>query len=360
MKICFLANMNSIHSKKWIYYFLGKGHSISLISIPTKDKISLKDVYFIKEFKYKIFSIVTNIFYVKKIIQKISPDIIHAHYGGVNGALAALSGFHPFVLTVWGSDIMINPKKNLLTKLITKYTLNKSDLITCDAEHTKKAMINFGINAFKIKVIFFGVDTKKFFPSRKDENLQKILDINTNFNVVISSRRLEPICDVETFIKAIPFVLKNFSNTIFIVAGNGSQERELKNLANNLGISEKIRFVGWVPEEAMPKYLNIADIYVSTSLSDGGLSGSTAEAMSCGLPAIITDFGNNRDWIKDGTGGFLIPLKNPEVLAKKISCLIENKDLRIKFGENNRKVIEEKNNYYKEMEKMEEIYNSYV
>jgi glycosyltransferase involved in cell wall biosynthesis len=117
-----------------------------------------------------------------------------------------------------------------------------------------------------------------------------------------------------------------------------------------------VRFVGWISNDELPRYLASSDIYVSTSLSDAGLSASTAEAMACGLPVIVTDSGENRVWIEDGKNGFVVPLANPKILAEKIIYLIKNKDIKARFGEINRKIIEERNNYYKEMAKMERIY----
>jgi glycosyltransferase involved in cell wall biosynthesis len=78
--------------------------------------------------------------------------------------------------------------------------------------------------------------------------------------------------------------------------------------------------------------------------------------MACGLPVVITDFGDNRKWVEDGVSGFIVPLKDPESLAEKIIYLLKNEDVRKEFGTRNRKIIEERNNYYKEMEKMENIY----
>lgn len=236
-----------------------------------------------------------------------------------------------------------------------KFALRKADLITCDAEHMKEAMIKLGAKPEKIKIIYFGVDTKKFCPGPKDKELIKKLGIE-NCPVVISLRNLEPIYDVETLIRAIPLVVKEIPNAKFIIAGKGSEEEKLKNLAKELEISESIRFVGFIPNDELPKYLRTADVYISTSLSDAGISASTAEAMACGLPVIITKTGENEKWVKDGEGGYLIPIKNPEILVKKIIYLIKNEKLRKEFGKVNRIIIEEKNNYYKEMEKMEKLY----
>src|SRR4030066_840547 len=110
MKICFLAGADSIHSKKWIEYFSEKGENdIHWISLKQSIFGELKNIkfYLLKKFPIKYLGLLLNILPVRKLIRKINPDILHAHYAGVNGVLAALSGFHPFVLTAWGSGILI-------------------------------------------------------------------------------------------------------------------------------------------------------------------------------------------------------------------------------------------------------------
>jgi glycosyltransferase involved in cell wall biosynthesis len=151
-------------------------------------------------------------------------------------------------------------------------------------------------------------------------------------------------------------VLKEIPEAKFLVVGGGSQEAKLQEQAKSLGISQNVKFTGRIPNDELPEYLNSADIYVSTSLSDAGLASSTAEAMACGLPVIITDFGDNKKWVEDGTNGFLVPLRNPQVLASKIIQLIRNKEIRDRFGRINRQIIEERNDWQKEMRKIEELY----
>lgn len=146
----------------------------------------------------------------------------------------------------------------------------------------------------------------------------------------------------------------------FIAAGDGEQRSYLEKPASSLGVSDSIKFIGWIPDDELPRYLASVDIYVSTSLSDAGLASSTAEAMACELPVVITDFGDNGKWVKDGEGGFLVPLKNPAVLAERLTYLLRHEDIRRKFGKINRKVIEERDDYYREMDKMGVIYNSLI
>ena len=370
LKICFFGNVESIHMVKWARYFSEKSHEVHLLSYLPQGSISSSKDYNLAGIKLhlikKVFPITIwpfdtlvnlppAILRTKKIIKEINPDIIHAHYVTSYGTLSALLKFHPFLITAWGSDILIAPKNSFFTKWSVKYTLKKADFITCDAEHMKEAIMKLGAPSPKIKIINFGIDTQKFSPSGKDINLIEELGIS-NSKTVISLRSLEPIYNIETLIQTASSVTKEFPEAKFIIAGGGSQEKELKKLAKDLEILESFRFVGKIPNEELPKYLRIADVYVSTSLSDGGISASTAEAMACGLPVVITDTGENKKWIEDGKDGFIIPIKNPQILAEKIIYLLQSENERKKFGEKGRKIIEERNDYYKEMEKMEEIY----
>jgi len=360
MKICFLAGADSVHSFRWIKYFAERGHEIHWISLVPNEFDNLKNTkfYLLKQFPAKILNIKFNALPIRRLVKKIGPDILHAHYAGVNGVLGALSGFHPYVLTAWGSDILIAPKSKIARPLI-KFALKRADLITCDAEHMKDAMTKLGADPSKIQIIYFGIDTQKFSPGLKNEELKNKLEIG-DCPTIISLRNLEPIYNLETLIKSIPPVLKEVPEAKFIIAGKGSEEEELKNFAKNLKVLESIRFVGWILNDELPEYLRTADIYVSTSLSDAGLSSCTAEAMASGLPVVITDTGENEKWVKDDQGGYLVPIKNPEILTEKIIHLLKNGSKRKEFGEVNRKTIKEKNDYYKEMAKMGKFYEEIV
>ena len=142
----------------------------------------------------------------------------------------------------------------------------------------------------------------------------------------------------------------------FIIIGAGPQERMLKEMVVALHIEENIKFLGSIPNEKLPALLTSMDVYVSTSLSDAGIAASTAEAMACGLPVVITDSGENRKWVTDSQGGYIVPVKSPILLSEKILYLLENEGLRKEYGMINRKTIIDKNDYFTEMGKMEKIY----
>jgi len=361
MRLCYLANASSIHTHKWVRFFVERGHEVHVVSFE-KAQIEGAVVHVLKLpilVKSATFPLkMTSIYRMRNLIKRLKPDVLHAHYVTNYGLFAALCGFHPFVLTAWGSDVLFDTSGraiSMIKKIIAKYVLARADLMTCDADHMKEAMSRLGVDPEKIKLIFFGIDTRKFSPRSGDEQLKAKLGVR-NSPTVISLRNLEPIYDIETLVKAAPIVLKEVPETKFVIAGRGSEERKLRSLAESLGVSNNIKFIGFIPNNELPQYLTSMDVYVSTSLSDAGIAASTAEAMACGLPVVITDVVDNRKWVVDGENGLLFPQKDSEALAKKILYLLKNEDSGKEFGKRNREIIEERNDYYKEMEKMERLY----
>lgn len=365
MKICYIADGKSIHIQRWVNYFAQKGHEVHLISYQFPPgyegfdkRIKIHRLIRLLPQMWRISrypSVFIWVSQVRLLIQKIKPEILHAHYLSVYGHLAAMSGFYPIVQTAWGSDILVEAEKSRITSFLTKYSLRRAELITCEAEHLSKHLVSLGANPRKIKLVCWGIDTDKFSPGSKDKKLIEALGI-ANSPVIISSRFLEPIYDVESLAEAIPIILRREPKAKFLIVGRGSQEIKLKELATSLGVASSVVFTGYIPNDELPRYLRIADIYVSTSLSDGGLSQCTAEAMACELPVVITDFGDNNKWVDDNINGFLIPLRNPEILASKILHLLFNREERIIFARANRKKMVDRKNLKLEMEKMEACY----
>ncbi len=362
MRICYLAGPG-VHTNRWAKYFADRGHEVHMVASgrPSGSPVDNVKLHLLKRFgpRTRIIGYLINsvpiVTQLKIIISKIKPDVIHAHAIEESALLGAVSGFHPFVVTAWGSDVLIATKESRVSRWIVKCVLKRADLITCDAEHIKKPLMELGANSQKIKRINFGVDTRKFKPGQNNRRLGEDLGI-VDSPTIISLRFWEALYDIETLIASMPLVLEEIPQAKLVLLGGGSQEGKLKELSKSLGVSDSVRFVGQVPADELPQYLVSADIFVSIALSDAGLAASTAEAMACGLPVIITDFGDKREWVEDGVNGFIIPLRSPQVLASRIVYLIRNKDIRQKFGQINRQIIVERNNWEKEMGKMEKFY----
>jgi glycosyltransferase involved in cell wall biosynthesis len=179
VRICYLANASSVHTQRWIKYFVERGHEVQVISYENA-QIAGGTVHVLKlpvlvrsaTFPIKIVSI----YRIRALIKRIEPDVLHAHYVTNYGLFGALCNFRPFVITAWGSDVLIVPETRLIStikRIIAKYALGKADSVTCDASHMKEAMIRLGLSPEKVNIIFFGVDTRKFSPGQKSETIRK-------------------------------------------------------------------------------------------------------------------------------------------------------------------------------------------
>lgn len=357
MKIAFLAAANSIHSVRWIKYFVERGHEVSWISLAPPGKDAEHVIPKIKFYqinpspladingRFAIRHIPSAVRQTKKILNNTQPDLVHVHSVGTYGLIGILSRFHPLVLTVWGSDILL-PKG--VKRILVQYVLRQGDCITYDGYNVEGKLIELGVAQAKMEHVRFGIDLTKF------QSLEKTAS-RPGKTRIISLRNLEPLYDVESFIRAAARIVSRARNVEFIVAGDGSERKRLEELDHELGLQQELRFIGRYDPQTLPHMLSEADIYVSTSLSESGLAASTSEAMAAGLPLVVSDSGDNKAWI-EGKGGFVVPLKDPESLAEKILYLVEHPTERKEFGAYNREITLQENNYHKEMEKMEKIY----
>lgn len=360
-KICYLGNVQSIHLRKFANHFSKNDWEVHVITWRRlKDLSSLNSniiVHYINFPPHKVFKLGSAL-EINKIINKIKPDILHAHYiktfGAVLGLYLSLFGHVPTILSAWGRQNLIESKfihKKLVTNAIVK-----ADIIHIDGELMKPVLKNLGASDEKIRLIHYGTNITKFNPSLNNMDICMKFGLK-NGPVVISIRNLYPIYDIETLIRAVPNVLNEISNVNFVIAGSGPDEKKLTDLIFQLDIAANVKLIGSIDHNKLPCYLASSDIYISTSLSDAGLSASTAEAMACGLPVIITDFGDNSLWVKNDKNGFIIPLKNPDVLAQKIIQLVKNPELRLTCGQKNREIIEKYSNFEIEMQKFESVYD---
>lgn len=302
---------------------------------------------------------------LKNIVNNINPDIIHAQQITDMAYLLPFIKHHPYMLSAWGSDVLIRPNmankpiKAFIYSTLASHTIKNADILHCDGFKTNNALEKLGAKKAKIVHINFGTDIEIFHPSNKSYKVKTKYGLQ-NCITVISTRQLENIYDVETLIKSIPIVLNNIIDIKFMIVGTGGLENKLKQISASLNVSSNVVFTGYVSEKEMPQYVASADIYVSTSLSDSGLACSTAEAMASGVPVIITDDIDNRDWIQDGENGFIVPIKNPDILAQRIIQLATNENLRSTMGTKGRDTIIARNNYSLEMSKIESIYENII
>jgi len=171
--------------------------------------------------------------------------------------------------------------------------------------------------------------------------------------VVGTVARLSRQKGIEYLLHAAKTVIKQFPDITFIIAGKGPLESQLKGLSIKLGISDKVKFLGF--NDDIPKLLSVIDIFVLPSLWEG-MPNVVLEAMAAGKPVIATDTGGSKDIIDSGINGVLVEPKNSEALAEAILALLGDPAQRKRLGESARDKVKERFPIDKMVSKTEQIY----
>ncbi|MFC2071759.1 glycosyltransferase family 4 protein [Chloroflexota bacterium] len=361
MKICYIASARSYYHPKWFEYFIERGYQVNLIS-PDAPRVEMSgvNIHCFPQFKFKVLRLAFTFFFggifSRKIINREKPDILHAIELD-EGFCAATSGFHPFVMTPNGSDLLVWAKKHLLIRIIAKYVFSKADVVTSDSILLKESSIALGARQDRNYIIQWGVDLNQFNPRVDRGRIREKYDLGDS-PLVLHSRPLMHIYNIDTIIRCLPEILKEVPSVkIMFVYGFRDKEVEMKKLAADLGVDDATIFVGSVDYEEMPYYHAAADVCLSVPSSDSSPR-AVYEAMACGVPPILSDLPWTKDFITPEQNALIVPVRDHQALATAILRLLADGELRQKITKANLKLVDEKLNYHKHMAKMESIYQS--
>jgi glycosyltransferase involved in cell wall biosynthesis len=297
---------------------------------------------------------------VKRLIDRISPDIVHAMripFEGILAAKATPSGV-PLLISVWGNDFTLWASRNPMIARQTRQTMQRSDALHCDCRRDLDlAARAWGFDFSKPTAVLpggGGVQASLFHPHEPDPSLRRELNIRDDAPVVFNPRGSRGYVRNDVFFKAIPRVLRQYPNAVFVCAGMQSNPIA-ERWASRLAIKSNVRLLPSVPRERMAELFRLASVAVSPSLHDG-TPNTLLEAMACGCFPVAGDIESVREWITDGDNGFLCDPTNPESLSQAISRALGDEQMRNTAREQNTRLIAERAEYSKVMQQAEEFY----
>jgi glycosyltransferase involved in cell wall biosynthesis len=370
LHILYFTNGGSVHDYRFLSKLVEKKYHVSYVYLLSHGRdigVQGLDHYYLPYDNAIKKGLLTKLLYrwrvyrsFRSLLFKLKPDILHAGWVPVNGFMAALSGYHPFLLMPMGSDILLEPRRGTWRRWVTNYALRHSDMITCDAETIKQEIVrlsNFPTD--RIVTFPWGIDLQLFGPSQEDRTrIRHELGWENN-PIIIMTRNMYPVYRVEDFVQAFSQVIQAMPEARALIIGEGIMRPQIESQVRNLGIEQYVRFLGTVPNAELPAYLNAADVYVSTSDSDG-TSTSLLEAFACGLPVVVTDVPANLEWVQDGVNGGVAPRRNVASTANSIVKTLNDTKGRRNMGQRNLKLARERANWDHNFEKLEEIYEALI
>jgi len=179
------------------------------------------------------------------------------------------------------------------------------------------------------------VDTKEFSPaSAKDKReLRKKLSIPANAAVVLYCGRLAPEKALPELLDAFALVVRDIPTAMLVLVGDGPMKAVLAEQGSKIQLSEgRLKFTGQVKPDEVSTWLKVADTFALVSFNEG-LPCALIEAMSAGLPCVVSDIPANRQLIDDGKHGFLTPVANQRAISQAMVKLITDHTLRLCMGQ---------------------------
>jgi glycosyltransferase involved in cell wall biosynthesis len=271
-----------------------------------------------------------------RIFQQERPHIVHTHTSkaGILGRWAARIACVPAIIhtphghVFWGYfNRWISSFYTFLEKRASSFT---DRIITLTAQEKEDHLRLRIAPEEKFAVIHSGVDLLPLLNVSSDiPRLKKELEIPEGAPVVGTVGRLTPIKGHRHLIEAARLIRETHPDCFFLIAGDGELRSELDSLANNLGVHDRVIFLGWRPDVAA--ILSLFDIFAFPSLNEG-MGKALVEAMSMGIPAVASAVGGIVNLIDDTRNGLLVPPANAEVLAYAIESLISDPSQRAKIS----------------------------
>lgn len=242
------------------------------------------------------FNIPKSIYLTRKIIRDFKPDIIHIHQASSHAFLtlyAAKIFSVPTIVTAWGSDILLVPDMGLLYKKMVKYILNHAKFYTSDSLYLAAQMRKLVPGrSLDITLVNYGIDDLS--GSHQKEN------------IFYSNRLHKKLYRIDKIIIAFEkfMMIHKNENWRLVIAGEGPETDDLKQLAINLKISYAIEFTGWLDNTSNQDFYKRSRFFISIPESDA-TSISLLEAMSAGCIPIVSKIPANEEWINDGENGVI-------------------------------------------------------
>lgn len=359
MRILFLSNAASIHTVRWVNALSERGHEVHLVykfdDIPKENEISVKVNHHRLNYSGTK-GYFLNAIQLRKLTEKINPDIVNAHYASGYGTLARIAKIRPLVLSVWGSDVYEFPyQSKFKMKLLVDNLRYANTIASTSASMAEQVKLLLKDETKKIHITPFGVDLSKYNNSKKKKT-DKILIANI--------KSLKKVYGIDYLIEAIDCLKQIYEEDLskkigVLIYGDGPLREYLENLTKELNLQNMIAFKGSIPNSEVPQVLEEIDIFCSTSTQES-FGVSLVEAMAMGLPVVATDVSGFREVVDHEKTGIIVENKNSIKIAEALKELILSKDLREEYGCNGRKKVEELYNWNDNVSEMLRIYETLI
>jgi glycosyltransferase involved in cell wall biosynthesis len=273
-----------------------------------------------------------------RVMDDFQPDVVLLQTLQYPSYLAyALPRSQRLMVTFWNGDLTYFARwtgvEMFAKKSLVVHGLKRVDAITVNSQTAFDAAVALGADAAKMYLIRYpGADLARFQP-RSREEARRRLGITAS-RVVLCPRGLGDFFNSRSIVQAAALLEERHADTLFLfVSGVGAEEwKEHVALAARLGVRAALRYDGHIAWQDMPWYYSAADVMLSVKTADS-CPNCMLEAMACGIPVVMSDTSQNREWIEPGKDGFLCEPRDVRCLSGALEALFGDARLARRFAE---------------------------
>lgn len=361
LRLAFIGNPTSVHLQRWVNFFADHGHRVWVLdgfaAPPTTGLHPLVELV-----RYDAWGrirlpgipVLHARRELRRILRELKPDVLHAHSVKRYGWQAALAGFHPYVISTWGSDVLLRGE-SWRSRFWHRRALSRADLVTAVSSYMSDAAMAAGARRDRVVEIQFGVDTRRFTPADVPASTLERLGVHAA-PFVLSPRGMRPLYNHETITAA--FATLGTPHQLVMTGRNADAEyleRLLAELARQ-GAAERVRVIDDVSDDDMLVLYQSAGVVVSAPVSDS-FPITLLEAMACGTPIVAGDLPPVRAVLEDLVPEALVPTFDMAEMAAAMRRALElTPDARHRLAMALRERVVATADYETNMLRMEELY----
>lgn len=290
---------------------------------------------------------------LRRMVARLKPDLVNVHYASGYGTLTADLRNIPVVLNVWGSDVFTFPTKGPLHRWLLARNLRRADRLVSTSEAMAVQVRAVLKENVPITIVPFGVDTMVFTPGVPRTGPGPL--------VVGTVKTLASTYGIDILLRAFALLPERISDREVRarIVGNGPQEAELRTLSRDLGIADRVDFIGPVAHAQVPAELASMDVFAALSRSES-FGVAVIEASSCALPVVVSNVGGLPEVVKDGVTGTIVPPDDPVAAAGALGALLSNADRRVQMGAEGRACMQRTYDWQTCVTRMTAVYEEVI
>lgn len=320
LRLLLVGDPNSVHVRRWGLFFAERGHEVHGAGLWGPDPSDLGAPFRIHRLGSPALAVVR----LRRLAQALDIDILHAHYLTHYGWLARLTGFRPYVVTLWGSDVLLDIGRSRLRRAWARATLRGAACVTVDSPEVAAIATELGATPARIHAVQFGIDTARFAPGPRPDALLASLGL-TERRIVFSPRALTPLYRQAILVEALATLPEDVVLVGTLAGADGAYVDHVLGMASRLGVRDRVVLVPPVPHHQIDLFYRAASVVASIPVSDA-TPVSVLEAIAIGVPVVATDLPSVRPWLERAQSELLVPIDDAPATSRALRRALDLSD----------------------------------